>query len=83
MVMDLNNTIKTFECCTQKPPDCANCPEKGPGFGFACKQDVIENVLYWLNEYKPDWGSPVRYNCPFWRKTDECCPLFLKEDGDE
>lgn len=34
-------------------------------------------------EYKPDWGSPVRYNCPFWRKTDECCPLFLKEDGDE
>ena len=53
MVMDLNNTIKTFECCTQKPPDCANCPEEGPGFGFACKQDVIKNVLYWLKTQVP------------------------------
>lgn len=51
-MLNLDDTIKAFCCCTQVTPDCKNCPEQGPGFGIACRQDVKDSVLSWLNAVK-------------------------------
>lgn len=52
-MMDLNDTIRAFRCCVQIPPDCANCPEQGPGFGIECKNDVKVSVFHWLKAQEP------------------------------
>lgn len=50
--MNIYETIIAFRCCVQTPPDCAKCPQQGPGFGIECKQDVKNSVSYWLNVAK-------------------------------
>ena len=52
-MMNLDDTIKAFQCCIQKPPDCANCPEQGPGLGIECRNDVKASVLLWLKAQEP------------------------------
>lgn len=50
--MDINDTIKAFQCCVHIPPDCAHCPQQGPGFGIVCRQNVKVDVLSWLKAIK-------------------------------
>ena len=52
-MMNLDETIRAFRCCIQIPPHSANCPEQGPGLGFACKNDVKLSVFRWLNAQEP------------------------------
>ena len=61
-MMNLNDTIRAFRCCVQIPPDCANCPEQGPGFGIECRKDVKASVFHWLKAQEPsdDWISRKR-----------------------
>ena len=51
-MMNIDETIKEFKCCTQIPPDCANCPQGGPGFGIVCRANVRCDVYFWLNRTK-------------------------------
>ena len=53
-MLNLDDTIKAFRCCTQTTPDCANCPEQGPGFGIECRNDVKAYVLIWLKAQEPE-----------------------------
>ena len=50
--MNIDDTILAFRCCIQIPPDCAKCPQQGPGLGIVCKQAVKDDVSYWLNVAK-------------------------------
>ena len=50
--MNIYETIQAFRCCIQIPPDCASCPQQGPGFGLVCRQNVKDSVLIWLNATK-------------------------------
>lgn len=52
-ILNLDDTIRAFQCCVKKPPDCANCPEQGPGFGIECCNDVKASVLRWLKAQEP------------------------------
>lgn len=47
--MNIDDTILAFQCCTKTKPDCEHCPQQGPGFGIACRQNVKESTLYYLN----------------------------------
>jgi hypothetical protein len=53
--MNRDDTIEAFVCCTQIPPDCTNCPEKGPTgeLGRGCKSDVKTSVYHWLVVQEP------------------------------
>ena len=53
MMLNLDDTIRAFVCCTKIPPDCKNCPEQGPGFGIECRKDVKAEVLRWLKAQEP------------------------------
>lgn len=66
-MLNLEDTIRAFRCCTQTPPDCANCPEQGPGFGFECKNDVKASVTRWLNAHLPHVLAPEEL--PEWDGT--------------
>ena len=54
-MMNRDDTIEAFVCCTQIPPDCTNCPEKGPTgeLGRNCKSDVKTSVYHWLVVQEP------------------------------
>lgn len=52
-MMNIEDTIKAFQCCTHTPTDCKNCPQQGPGFGFACRQDMQKLVYHWLKAQEP------------------------------
>ena len=54
-MMNRDDTIEAFACCTQIPPDCTNCPEKGPTgeLGRNCKSDVKTSVYHWLVVQEP------------------------------
>ena len=59
--MDIHETMRAFQCCMQKSPDCAHCPQQGPGFGILCRQNMKDSVTYWLNVAKEavkNWGLP-------------------------
>lgn len=41
--------IKALECCSYLDrPICAECPEDGPGFGFACRDDLMKQACFML-----------------------------------
>ena len=55
MTMDhVDDIIKEFQCCTKVPPDCKNCPQKGPGKdkGKKCRADVVFDVVTALKAFR-------------------------------
>ena len=80
-MMNLDDTIKAFQCCIKKPPDCANCPEQGPGFGIECRNDVKAYVLLWLKAQKPRVLSFAEYRAITERPLEERAPVWLEWRG--
>lgn len=82
-MLNIDDTIKAVQCCTQIKPDCANCPEQGPGFGIACRQDVKESVLLWLKEKAPKLLSLDEYKAIAERPLSQREPIWLEwRNGD-
>ena len=54
-MMNLEDTIEAFWCCTQIPPICSKCPTHGPTgqLGRACKFDVKESTYHYLKAQEP------------------------------
>lgn len=84
-MMNRDDTIEAFACCTQIPPDCENCPEKGPTgeLGRGCKSDVKTSVYHWLVVQEP----VVRCSeCKYAHMTydGECkyCDFWQEDGGD-
>ena len=49
MMLDRDGIIKGLECCSYlDKPNCAECPEDGPGFGFACRDDLMKQACFML-----------------------------------
>ena len=50
---DVSDIIKEFQCCTKVPPDCKQCPQKGPGKdkGEKCRADVVFDVVTALKAF--------------------------------
>ena len=49
---DRDKVIKGLECCTQDyRPNCADCYQQGPGFGFTCRENLMRDALALLKEY--------------------------------
>jgi hypothetical protein len=49
--MTIDETIRAIQCCTSTPPKCGECPEHGPGFGIACRQDIRKwSVRYYIED---------------------------------
>lgn len=91
MMLNLDDTIKAFQCCIQKPPDCGNCPEQGPGFGIECRNDVKAHVLLWLKAKEPmnaivvlngiDRSGGWWYQCPNCKMEIEPRDKYCKNCG--
>ena len=71
-MMNLNDTISAFRCCTLVPPRCSTCPLtemcKWSMNKDRCKTEVKLSVNHWLTEQEPrvmtleeleDWDGPV------------------------
>ena len=44
--LTIEETISSLEACSfWEKPDCEKCKEVGPGFGFACREDLRIHVL--------------------------------------
>ena len=56
-MMNLNDTISAFRCCTLIPPGCSNCPLtemcKWSLSKDRCKAEVKLSVNHWLTEQEP------------------------------
>lgn len=40
-----DNTLKGMECCGyMEKPNCRDCPQDGPGFGFACREMLMRSA---------------------------------------
>lgn len=51
--MNVEDTIRAFNSCTaDRNMRCYGCPTGGPGFGVACRQELIMSVNYWLEYAK-------------------------------
>lgn len=51
---NMDDVIQEFVCCTQVPPDCRHCPQKGPGNdrGEKCRANVKVDVYHALKAYR-------------------------------
>jgi len=53
-MIDQEKVIKGLECCGYiDRPNCADCPEDGPGFGYACRNDLMKKALALLKAQEP------------------------------
>ena len=56
-MMNLNDTISAFRCCTQVPPTCSKCPLtemcKWNLSKDRCKNEVKLSVNHWLKTQEP------------------------------
>ena len=61
-MMNLNDTISAFRCCTQIPPRCKKCPLtemcKWNLSRDRCKNEVKLSVNHWLQAQEP--VAPIR-----------------------
>lgn len=61
-MMNLNDTISAFRCCTQVPPKCSECPLtemcKWSRNNDACKSEVKLSVNHWLKAQEPRVMTP-------------------------
>lgn len=57
-MIDREKVIRGLECCGYiDRPNCADCPEDGPGFGFACRDDLMKKALAILKAQEPITGE--------------------------
>lgn len=48
--------LKGLKCCSYlEHPNCGECPQDGPGFGFACRDDLLKWARVFLE--MQDWIS--------------------------
>ena len=61
-MMDLNDTISAFQCCTQSPPQCSECPLTGMykwnRIRDKCKNELKLSVFNWLKAQTPAPEEP-------------------------
>lgn len=51
---DAEKVINALECCNDpERPKCYKCPEQGPGFGYACRDNVWTAALALLKAQVP------------------------------
>ena len=81
-VMNLNDTISAFRCCTQIPPMCKECPLtemcKWNLSKDRCKNEVKLSVNHWLKAQEPrlvtesDFdGSDIYGYIPVWTEEKD------------
>ena len=71
---DLEKVINGLKCCTLiQTPDCAHCYQEGPGFGFACRDALMQDVIALLKAQRP---RVMAIDEIFLRGDDE--PLYLE-----
>ena len=72
--MENDLVIKGLECCThEKKPNCADCYQQGPGFGFTCQENLMRDALELLKAQQPR----VMTLEEIWDRGDDE-PLFLE-----
>lgn len=43
MCYNRSKILKALKCCSYlSHPNCGECPQDGPGFGFACRDDLLK-----------------------------------------
>ena len=59
-----NKVIQGLMCCSYlEHPNCGECPQDGPGFGFACRDGLIKSALALLLAQEP---HVIDGNCLIW-----------------
>lgn len=54
MLINREEVIKALEVCSyMEDPGCTGCPEDGPGFGYACRHDLMKSALFILKKQEP------------------------------
>lgn len=55
-MIDREMTINALKCCSlSDAPKCRKCPKDGPGFGFICRDNLMNEALALLNEHERRW----------------------------
>ena len=94
-MMNLNNTISAFRCCTQVPPTCSKCPLtemcKWSMSRDKCKTEVKLSVNHWLKAQEPHIVTIADYenntivdkdgNLAVWRESRHLNGIAYHNDG--
>ena len=83
-MIDREKVIKGLECCGYMDrPNCADCPEDGPGLGYACRDDLMKKALALLKAQSEELDrlKLCRHNCEIECLLDEYNKVVAERDA--
>lgn len=73
---DREKVISALECCNDpERPKCYKCPEQGPGFGYACRDNVWTAALALLKAQQPRVMTLEEIRVIYHRREDHVWPF--------